>query len=194
MCRADFLLPQPALKQKLPYGKGIVNKTLCSGILLLGLLMAVPLTLRASQSYYPAKLDDPAAVYLTKDNFPVHADGLTDDSEAIQAAIDKVEDQHGEGILFVPERKYRITRTIYVWPSVRIIGYGATRPEFLLADNTPGYQQNIAYMFFFTGGRPGGRHWHARGPANAARPHVCPARYRPQIPSSMPTKAPSTPP
>jgi sugar lactone lactonase YvrE len=147
-----------------------VTKTLCSGILLLGVLMAAPLTLRASQSYYPAKLDDPAAVYLTKDNFPVHADGVADDSEAIQAAIDKVEEEHGEGILFVPEGKYRITRTIYVWPSVRIIGYGATRPEFLLADNTPGYQQNIAYMFFFTGGRPGGRHWHARGPANAPRP------------------------
>ena len=130
---------------------------------LLGLLLVAPLTLKASQSYYPAKLDDPAAVYLTKDSFPVHADGVADDSEAIQAAIDKVEEQHGEGILFVPEGKYRITRTIYVWPSVRIIGYGATRPEFLLADNTPGYQHDIGYMFFFTGGRPGGRRWHARG-------------------------------
>jgi sugar lactone lactonase YvrE len=125
--------------------------------------------LSASESYYPAKLDDPAAVYLTKDDFPVHADGVTDDSAAIQAAIDKVEEEHGEGILFIPEGKYRITRTIYVWPSVRIIGYGATRPEFLLADNTPGYQQDIAYIFFFTGGRPGGRHWHRRLP-NA--PHL----------------------
>ena len=116
------------------------------------------------------KLDDPAAVYLTKDNFPVHADGVTDDSEAIQAAIDKVEDQHGEGILFVPEGKYRITRTIYVWPSVRIIGYGATRPEFLLADNTPGYQHGIGYMFFFTGGRPEGRHWHWRAAQQCAPP------------------------
>jgi sugar lactone lactonase YvrE len=144
----------------------IVKKTLCLCIL----LMATPSALRASQSYYPVKLDDPAAVYLTKDNFPVHADGVTDDSEAIQAAIDKVEDEHGEGILFVPEGKYRISRTIYVWPSVRVIGYGATRPEFLLADNTPGYQQGIAYMFFFAGGRPGGRHWRPRGPANAPRP------------------------
>ena len=126
--------------------------------------------LHASQSYYPVKLDDPTAVYLTKDNFPVHADGVTDDSEAIQAAIDKVEDEHGEGILFVPEGKYRVTRTIYVWPSVRIIGYGATRPEFLLADNTPGYQQGIGYMFFFTGGRPEGRHWHWRTPTNVVRP------------------------
>ncbi len=143
----------------------IVKKTLCLCIL----LVAAPSALQASQSYYTAKLDDPTAVYLTNDNFPVHADGITDDSEAIQAAIDKVEDAHGEGILFVPEGKYRITRTIYVWPSVRIIGYGATRPEFLLADNTPGYQQGIAYMFFFTGGRPEGRHWHWHLP-NTPRP------------------------
>ena len=163
-------------------------------MLLLGLLFAAPPALKASQSYYPAKLDDPAAVYLTKDNFPVHADGVADDSEAIQAAIDKVEEQHGEGILFVPEGKYRITRTIYVWPSVRIIGYGATRPEFLLADNTPGYQHDIGYMFFFTGGRPGGRHWHWRGPANAPRPPFPGTVPLYRTPSSMPTPAPSTPP
>ncbi|MFL6428861.1 MAG: glycosyl hydrolase family 28-related protein [Acidobacteriaceae bacterium] len=133
-----------------------MKTALCLGIVLL----AAPLALNASQSYYPAKLDDPAAVYLTKDNFPVHADGVSDDSAALQAAVDKVEDSHGEGILFIPEGKYRVTRTIYVWPSVRMIGYGSRRPEFLLADNTPGYQQDIAYMFFFTGGRPGGGHWH----------------------------------
>ena len=146
-----------------------MNKAPFPGFVLLGLLFAVPPVLKASQSYYPARLDDPAAVYLTKDNFPVHADGVADDSEAIQAAIDKVEEEHGEGILFVPEGKYRITRTIYVWPSVRIIGYGTTRPEFLLADNTPGYQHDIGYMFFFTGGRPGGRHWHWHLP-NTPRP------------------------
>jgi sugar lactone lactonase YvrE len=134
------------------------------------MLFAATLSLQASQSYYPAKLDDPAAVYLTKENFPVHADGVTDDSAALQSAIDKVDDEHGEGILFVPEGKYRITRTIYVWPSVRIIGYGATRPVFLLADNTPGYQQGIGYMFFFAGGRPGSRHWRFRRSMNIARP------------------------
>lgn len=143
-----------------------MKTALCLGIALL----AAPRALNASQSYYPAKLDDPAAVYLTKDNFPVHADGVADDSEAIQSAIDKVEDAHGEGILFIPDGKYRITRTIYVWPSVRIIGYGAARPEFLLADNTPGYQQDIAYMFFFTGGRPGGRHWHWHLPNTSPPP------------------------
>jgi sugar lactone lactonase YvrE len=65
---------------------------------------------------------------------------------------------HHEGILFVPEGRYRITRTIYVWPGVRVIGYGANRPVFVLADNTPGYQQDMGYMFFFAGSRPGAVH------------------------------------
>jgi sugar lactone lactonase YvrE len=105
-----------------------------------------------ASSYYPAKLDDAKAVYLTSDKFPIHADGQADDSEAIQAAIDRAA-EHGEGILFVPSGRYRITRTIYVWPAVRVIGYGATRPVFVLADNTPGYQEGLGYMFLFAGGR-----------------------------------------
>ena len=72
---------------------------------------------------------------------------------AIQAAIDRAAEQ-GEGILFVPPGRYRISHTIYVWPAVRVIGYGATRPVFVLGDNTPGYQQDLGYMFLFAGGRP----------------------------------------
>ncbi len=104
-------------------------------------------------SYYPVRLDDAKAVYLTPDKFPIHADGVTDDSETIQAAIDRA-GGHGEGILFVPSGRYKITRTIYIWPAVRVIGYGDTRPVFVLADNTPGYQQGLGYMFLFAGGRP----------------------------------------
>ena len=32
--------------------------------------------------------------------------------------------------MFVPSGRYRMTRTIYVWPGVRVIGYGATRPVY----------------------------------------------------------------
>ena len=85
-------------------------------------------------SFYPTRLDDPKAVYLTQDQFPVRGDGAADDSAAIQAAIDRVQETTGEGILFVPEGRYRITRTIYVWPGVRVIGYGEKRPVFVLAD------------------------------------------------------------
>ena len=106
-----------------------------------------------AKSYYPVRPDDAKAVYLTPDNFPVHADGIVDDSAALQAAIDRAA-EHGEGILFVPSGRYRITRTIYIWPAVRVIGYGATRPVFVLADSTPGYQQGLGYMFLFAGGKP----------------------------------------
>jgi len=61
----------------------------------------------------------PRAVYLTPDKFPVHPDGSADDSEAIQQAINKVEETHHQGILFIPEGRYRINKTIYVWPGIR---------------------------------------------------------------------------
>jgi sugar lactone lactonase YvrE len=104
-------------------------------------------------SYYPARLDDPKAVYLTQEQFPVRGDGVADDSAAIQAAVDRVQQTTGEGILFIPEGRYRVTRTIYVGPGVRLIGYGGTRPVFVLADGTPGFQQGIGCMFFFVGRR-----------------------------------------
>jgi sugar lactone lactonase YvrE len=124
-----------------------MKKTALFGFVLL--YFALPLW---GSSYYPARLDDAKAVYLTRDNYPVHGDGVADDSVAIQSAIDQAA-ARGEGILFVPEGRYRITRTIYVWPAVRVIGYGATRPVFVLADNTPGYQKGLGYMFLFAGGR-----------------------------------------
>ncbi|HYK36764.1 glycosyl hydrolase family 28-related protein [Alloacidobacterium sp.] len=134
-----------------------MKKAVILGVALLG--FALPLR---GASYYPLRLDDPKAIYLTKEQFHAIGDGKADDSAAIQAAIDKAEGEHGEGIVFIPEGRYRITRTIYVWPGVRVIGYGANRPVFVLADNTPGYQQGIGYMVFFTGGRPGGTHWRER--------------------------------
>ncbi len=41
-------------------------------------------------SVYTVRLDDPAAVYLTPESFPVRGDGVADDSDALQQAIDKV--------------------------------------------------------------------------------------------------------
>ena len=121
-------------------------------LVLLPFLLLAPISPAAS--IYTTRLDDPAAVYMTSEEFHAHGDGVGDDSSAIQAAIDKVQAGKGEGILFVPQGRYRISRTIYLWPGVRIIGYGAQRPVFVLGENTPGYQDGIAYMFFFAGARP----------------------------------------
>src|SRR6202789_2339414 len=119
-------------------------------------VLAVLLLCRAclAASVYPDRLDDPAAVYLTAGEFGVHGDGVEDDSAAVQAAIDKLQTSKGEGIVFIPQGRYRLSRTIYLWPGVRVIGYGKERPVFVLGANTPGYQDGIAYMFFFAGARP----------------------------------------
>jgi Pectate lyase superfamily protein len=106
-------------------------------------------------SYYPARPNDGKAVYLTADNFLVKGDGIADDSAVLQQAINKVRETTNQGILFVPAGRYRLTKTIYIWPGIRLIGFGALRPTFVLARNTPGFQQGPAYMVFFAGGRPG---------------------------------------
>jgi sugar lactone lactonase YvrE len=122
-------------------------------IILTAALTAAPLW---GASYYTLRLDDPKAVYLTRDSFSVRGDGVADDTDAIQQAIDKVQKTANQGVVFVPEGRYRLTRTIYVWPGIRVIGYGANRPAFVLGANTPGYQdkgkENV--MVFFAGGRP----------------------------------------
>src|SRR5450759_1086803 len=126
-------------------------------LIVLGMVLLGIVSPSHGASFYPARLDDPNAVYLTQDRFSVRGDGNADDSAAIQAAIDKVQETTGEGILFIPEGRYRVTRTIYVWPGVRLIGYGEKRPVFVLAAKTPGFQQGIGYMFFFAGFRPNRR-------------------------------------
>jgi hypothetical protein len=129
-------------------------------LVLAGLLALAP---GWAASYYPVRLDDPQAIYLTRESFPVHGDGIADDSDAIQQAIDRV--PAGGGVLFVPEGRYRITKTIHIWPSIRVIGYGAARPVILLGANTPGFSQE-AFMIFFAGSRPGGGRGGPAGSAN----------------------------
>ena len=102
------------------------------------------------KSVYSLRIDDPKAVYFTKDNFAIAADGLGDDASALQAAIDLVEKQSSNGIVFIPEGTYRLGRTVYLWRGIRLIGYGTTRPTFKLGDNTLGYQEgDNKYMIHF---------------------------------------------
>ncbi|RYG47641.1 gluconolaconase, partial [bacterium] len=110
-----------------------------------------------SVSFYPLRLEDPKAVYLSAERFRVRGDGLADDSDAIQRAIDTVQETVGQGVLFIPEGRYRLTKTLTVWPGVRLIGYGAKRPVFLLADRTPGYAETERLVVFFAGRRGNGQ-------------------------------------
>src|SRR5271170_491920 len=124
-------------------------KTILATVALLS--TAVPLL---GTSYYPARPKDAKAVYLSADNFPVKGDGIADDSAVLQQAINKVRETTNQGILFVPAGRYRLTKTIYIWPGIRLIGFGTVRPTFVLGANTPGFQQGPAYMMFFAGGGP----------------------------------------
>lgn len=112
-----------------------------------------------THSIYGNRPDDPEAFYFTPENFDFNSDGKSDVSEALQAAINKVKEEKNFGVLFVPEGKYHISRTIYVPGAVRIIGYGKNRPEFILSKNSPGFDREYPsdkgkskYMFWFTGG------------------------------------------
>ena len=101
-------------------------------------------------SVYTQQIDDALAIYFTPDQFDIATDGSKDVSDALQAAINKVQETIRQGILFIPEGTYRISKTIYVWRGIRLIGYGNKRPVILLGENTPNYQEGKGkYMFHF---------------------------------------------
>jgi hypothetical protein len=61
----------------------------------------------------------------------------------------------GAGVLLIPEGRYRLSKTVYVWQGIRLLGYGATRPVFVLARDTPGFQEGAGrYMVHFADNRP----------------------------------------
>ncbi len=111
-----------------------------------------------SESVYKSRPNDPEAIYFTPENYPITADGKTDVSDALQQAVNDVKSRYNFGVLFVPEGTYKISKTIYMPPAVRLIGYGEERPTFVLAKNSPGFQEEVVgdkgrskYMFWFTG-------------------------------------------
>jgi len=129
----------------------------CRAALAAVLLLAAAAEAEAA-SALATRPDDPAAVYVTASEFGARGDGAADDTAAIQTAIDQAvaRTEGNGGIVFIPSGRYRLTRTAYVWRGVRVIGYGATRPVFVLADDTPGYQKGIGLMVMFThASRPG---------------------------------------
>ncbi|MCR5736436.1 MAG: SMP-30/gluconolactonase/LRE family protein [Eubacterium sp.] len=104
------------------------------------------------RSFYEQKLADENAVYFeTK-----YADGTVDVSEELQDAINTVLKKAGYGVLFVPSGTYLLSKMIMIPKAVRIIGYGDTRPKFVLKDHAPGFNQpdqnakgGYRYLFWF---------------------------------------------
>ncbi len=110
-------------------------------------LTALPAAARAQNaSIFPTAPAEPDAVTVK-----AVGDGVADDSEALQQALDRARDKTGHGIVFLPSGKYRITRTLTVPAGVRVYGVGRTRPVILLGANTPGFQQGVSTMIVFIG-------------------------------------------
>jgi len=114
---------------------------------------SIPVGWAASgHSVYTQRPDDPEAFYFTPENYGFKADGKSDVTDALQEAINRVKREKNFGILFLPEGKYRISRTVQIPSSVRLIGYGKKRPVIYLGAGTPGFQTTRNYMVWFTGG------------------------------------------
>jgi len=115
----------------------MTTTSLFTSTLALALITALGGETIKAQSCFTQRPDDPGAIVVTPDQFPVKADGVTDDTEALQQAMDRGRG----GIVLIPEGRYRLTKTLYVTTGTRVFGYGKNRPVFVLAPNTPGFQE-----------------------------------------------------
>lgn len=88
---------------------------------LIALFVAASEPAAASVSVFATAPDDPAAVVVRG-----QGDGRADDSAALQDAIDAAAARPGGGLVFLPSGRYRISRTIFLWPGVRMFGSGSS--------------------------------------------------------------------
>ena len=109
-------------------------------IVFAGISIQIQAAVTNPASVYTQKPEDSEAFYFTSENYGFKNDGKTDVSEALQKAINQLKTEKNFGILFIPEGKYKISKTIYIPPAVRLIGYGKTRPEIILGKNSPAFQ------------------------------------------------------
>ncbi len=112
-------------------------------------------------SVYPQQLDDPRAAVLSTAGLTPDENGICDVTDRLQNLLDSVKQHDHRGIVLIPSGVYSISETVYLPRAVRMIGFGETRPKFVLKKNTPGFQKAPAddkgeavYMFWFTGNMP----------------------------------------
>jgi len=71
-------------------------------------LFVVSSSFLMAQSYYPVRLEDKSSVYVTRGSNGARGDGIADDTDVLQQAIDQVEQTTQQGVVFLPEGRYRI--------------------------------------------------------------------------------------
>ena len=99
-------------------------------------------------SYYTRRLEDPRAVYVSPSG--------GDDTARLQKAIDQVQETTGQGIVLLAPGQYHVSDTLYIWPAIRLIGFGDKRPVIVLPADAPGFgdASHEKVMIFFAGRRP----------------------------------------
>lgn len=114
-----------------------------------------------TRSVYPFQPDDPQAVALNTAWLAPDENGVIDVTHRLQTLLDSVKQQSHRGVVLIPSGAYSVSETVYIPRAVRMIGFGPTRPKFILKANTPGFQEapagdkgGAAYMFWFTGNMP----------------------------------------
>jgi sugar lactone lactonase YvrE len=126
------------------------SSELRSGISIFAIAALFATTISISaKSFYAEKLNDSRAIYISPSG--------SDDTTAIQNAINKVQETMRQGIVFLASGNYRVSDTIYIWPAIRLIGYGAERPKIILPENSAGFgnPSQEKFIFYFAGRRPG---------------------------------------
>ena len=111
--------------------------------ILIYFVLSIQLSAVNLESLYTQRPEDPEAFYFTSENYHIKNDGKIDVS-ILQETINQLKREKNFGILFIPEGKYKISKTIYIPAVIRLIGYGKKRPEFILAENSPGFQEEVS--------------------------------------------------
>lgn len=108
------------------------------------------------KSILPARPNDTRAYVFTSEEFGADPSGETDNTSALQAAVDKLEAEFRNGIIFIPEGTYRFEGTVNLWQGIRLIGFGSNRPVFTVAENSPGFMRpDTRYIIHFRINKPG---------------------------------------
>lgn len=109
----------------------------------------------STQSLFQSRPRDAAALDFTPEAFGACPDGLGDNTAALQKAADEIATTTRIGIIFIPQGEYVFDGTVNIWPGIRLIGWGKTRPVFRVRDTSAAHQgPESRYIIHFRDRKP----------------------------------------